>query len=88
MFESGPGGEFNTYKGDKTGTIYRIDLNQIRYLKRKMADILEIAIQNEGGIENIREIPNSIKCNSCKKIFSTDDIRVESEEQVTAIELE
>jgi len=84
MFESGPGGDFATYIGNRTGAIYRLDLGKVHYQKMKLDDLLFPAIERE---DQLRRIPEEIQCKLCGNIFTASSISIESEEQIEAYEL-
>jgi len=87
MFESGMGGDFETYIGDSTKTIYRIDMHKVHYLNLSVEELLKQAIKAEGGTHQIRNIPNQVACNNCKHIFYAAPISVSGETKVDAVEL-
>ena len=80
MFESGPGGDFGTYFGDTTGTLYRLDWNSIHYKGKTLDGLLAPAVALEGGIVNLRSIPEQIKCNSCGHLFSSQRCHIEDDD--------
>jgi len=84
MFESGPGGEFETYIGSQTGTIYRLDLSQIHYHGASRPDLLAEAMKREG---NLICVPEEITCKICGTVFSATTIPVDGEEFVEAYEI-
>lgn len=49
MFESGPGGDFSTYVGKRTGSLYRLDLGKVHYLNIPLEELLAPALRQEGG---------------------------------------
>jgi hypothetical protein len=85
MFESAPGGDFETYIGAQSGTIYRLDLGLVHYLHRSKTELLAEAIEKEGKIICI---PKEIKCKICKTIFAPIRIGIDGEEFIDAYELE
>ena len=84
MFESGLGGDFETYIGADSGTIYRLDLGQIHYQGASRSDLLAEAIEREG---NLICIPKEIRCKICGTIFSATTIPIDGEELVEAYEI-
>jgi hypothetical protein len=74
MFESGAGGEFGTYVGDKTGTLYRLDMSSVNYLGKSVEGLLAPAVAAEEGTGNLRSIPEQVECKSCGSIFSADTL--------------
>ena len=84
MFESGAGGEFLTYIGETTGTIYRIDMFKIHYLNNKLSDLLNSAIEVEG---KLRSIPQQVECKVCHSIFEADSIHTSGDVVVNAVQL-
>ena len=79
MFESGAGGDFETYVGNTTGTLYRLDMTGVMYLGKTVAGLLEPAIDKEGGADNLRKIPEQIRCKSCGSVFAADHSRIETD---------
>ena len=84
-FESGVGGDFATYLGATTGSFYRLDLWQVHYMGRSVADLLAPAYQREGGAANLLCIPDQLQCKICGKALSTRSIAADGEETVTAL---
>ena len=88
MFEpNSPGGEFSTYHGITTNNIYRVNLGDIYYLKKTLPEILQPAIELEGGENKLLKIPNAVKCNFCDKYFHAKNIRISCEKTISAVEL-
>jgi hypothetical protein len=87
MFESGGGGDFETYYGLTTDTYYRLDMHKVHYLHLEEKDLLESAIEAEGGQEKLRNIPDQVTCNDCKFVFRAGPISVSGEARVHAVEL-
>lgn len=87
MFESGAGGDFKTYIGDFTGTIYRLDMGQVHYLNLSVEKLLKPAIEAEGGEHWLRSIPNQVMCKACKSIFSANTVKLSGETKINAVEL-
>ena len=86
LFEpSGPGGDFATYVGMSTGNLYRLDLGQVHYLGKSLADLLLAADEVEGGSTNLCRIPDQLKCASCGADVSSSNIIVGGDEQVAAV---
>ena len=84
MFESGPGGDFSTYIGKRSGNYYRLNLAKINYLHQKIADLLQPAIDKEGALQ---KLPDELLCKNCGAMFSPNSIHVDSEETIDAVEL-
>jgi len=84
MFESGAGGDFKTYIGETTGTIYRLDMNKIHYLNFELSDLLSATdkLENE-----IRSIPEQVKCKVCNSTFKADVISTSGYLEVKAVQL-
>jgi len=84
MFESGAGGDFKTYIGETTGTIYRLDMNKVHYLNFELSVLLSATnkLENE-----IRSIPEKVKCKVCHSIFKADVISTSGYLEVKAVEL-
>jgi hypothetical protein len=88
MFESGAGGDFETYFGDKTESYYRLDLNSVFYEKLDKDQLLSSAIHIEEGQQNLRAIPEQVRCEFCKTIFHADTAMIDNDNiQIEAIEL-
>ena len=87
MFESGAGGDFETYLGEKTGNIYRLDMHKVHYLNFSAEELLSQAITAEGGEKYLRNIPDQVKCKVCKSLFRAMPIALSGEAKVKAIEL-
>jgi hypothetical protein len=85
MFESGSGGDFATYVGAKTKTMYRVDLGKVHYQGKQLDSLLAPAIKQEG---TLARIPGEVRCKLCGRIFSaTGSIGGDGEEIVDAYEL-
>ena len=84
MFESGMGGDFATYLGAATGSIYRLDLGKIYYQKISLESLLKPAEMKEGSL---RRFPEEITCKICGTVFTAQSIGVDSEEIIDAYEL-
>jgi hypothetical protein len=84
MFESGVGGDFATYVGAASGSIYRLDLAKLHYQGISAASLLAVAEKKEGRLSRV---PEEITCKICGTIFSARSIPVEGEEIVEAYEL-
>jgi hypothetical protein len=84
MFESGPGGDFSTFVGAATGSIYRLDLGKVQYQQIPEASLLAEAEKNEGRL--IR-VPEEIRCKICGTVFSARSIPIDGEEIIQAYEL-
>src|SRR5262249_33895016 len=84
MFESGLGGDFETYVGNTTGQLYRLDLRKVRYQGLQKAALLLQAEQQEGVL---RPVPDQINCRICGTIFSARSVAVDGEETLEACDL-
>jgi hypothetical protein len=84
MFESGPGGDFATYVGGVTGSIYRLDLGKVHYQGASVESLLSPAEKKEG---NLRRVPEEIRCKICGTVFSARWIPIDGEEWIEAYEL-
>lgn len=84
MFESGGGGDFSTFVGAATGTIYRLDLGKVHYQKIPESSLLAEADKKEGKL--IR-VPEEVRCKICGTVFSGHTIGVDGEEVIEAYEL-
>jgi hypothetical protein len=87
MFESGPGGDFETYLGITTGATYRIDMIKVHYLNKTLEELLNPAIEKEGGNEYIRHVPSQTECTFCKHVFNAVPITFQGETTVNAVQL-
>ena len=84
VFESGPGGDFSTFLGAATGTLYRLDLAKAYHLKIPESALLAEAEKNEGRL--IR-VPDELGCKICGTVFSARSILIDREEIVESYEL-
>ena len=84
MFESGPGGDFETYVGAESGNIYRLDLGKVHYQGQSRADLLADAMKKEGSLLCI---PKDLKCKICGTVFGATNIPIDGEEIVDAFEV-
>lgn len=84
MFESGAGGDFSTFVGVATGTIYRLDLGKVHYQKLPEASLLAEAEKKEGDLQRV---PEEIRCKICGTVFSAQSAMIDGEEFVDAYEL-
>ena len=82
MFESGPGGDFATYEGALSGTMYR--LNVYKTGQSPLAALLAPAISRDGSV---RHIPEQIKCKVCGAIFAAKTIGVDHDEMTDSFDL-
>jgi hypothetical protein len=87
LFESGLGGDFATFVGETTGSIYRASLDLIFYAKKDLNDLLAWAIEAEGGKDKLRRFPDEVKCKICGHVFKADRIGIDCEEMVEAYEI-
>ncbi len=87
MFESGPGGDFSTYIGQRTNNIYRVNLGRIQYTGKSLDQLLLPAIEHEGGSNNLTAVPDQIRCKVCGTVFSGERCMIEGEEIIDAVEL-
>jgi rubredoxin len=84
MFESGPGGDFETYVGATSGTLYRLDLGKVHYQKLSREDLLADAFKKE---TRLICIPKELSCKICGTVFSATNIPIDGEEIVDAFEV-
>jgi hypothetical protein len=84
LFESGAGGDYATYVGQSTGSLYRVDLAQVNYLGKALPELLSPVHEREGGPHRLRSIPEQVQCKMCGNSFSVGSIAVDGEELVTA----
>ena len=87
MFESGPGGDFSTYIGKKTNSVYRVNLGQIHYSGKPLEQLLLPAVEHEGGTKNLTAIPDQIQCSICGTFFSAESSMFDGEEVIDAFDL-
>jgi hypothetical protein len=61
--------DFNTYLGETTGTLYRLDIDRtdLKYGKVSIEEALKPAVHIEGGRTNLRLVPNELRCPKCRK---------------------
>lgn len=84
MFESGPGGDFSTFVGAATGTIYRLDLWKVHVGKVPEASLLAEAEKKEGRLVRV---PEELRCKICGTVFSARSMPIDGEEVIEAYEL-
>ena len=84
MFESGSGGDFKTFIGESTKSIYRLNMEKIQYLKLLESDILKDAKNKEG---ELRITSQEIQCLICNSKFSASSILVSGEEVIEAYDI-
>ena len=87
LFESGLGGDFETYVGQRTGSLYRLDLGQIHHQGRERAVLLAEAQTREGGATNLVRTPDEISCKVCGSVVGAASFRIEREDVVDVYEL-
>jgi len=84
MFESGVGGDFSTFVGAATGTIYRLDLAKVHFQNISESSLLAEAEKKEG---RLRRLPEEIRCKICGTEFSARSVPIDGEEFIEAYEL-
>lgn len=84
MFESGLGGDFETYVGATSGNIYRLDLGQIHYQGKSRSELLAEATLKEGKLTCV---PKELRCKICGTEFSAEMIPIDREEFIEAYEI-
>jgi hypothetical protein len=87
QFESGPGGDFATFVGERTGALYRLALGAVHYAHESLDNLLAPAIEREGSREMLRRIPESIRCKICGNVFRGQSMPIDREELVSAYDL-
>ncbi len=87
MFESGMGGDFQTYMGEKTGDLYRINLELNTYLNIPLENLISPIIEREGDKHLIRKIPDNLKCKLCGMEFVGNPAFIDGEEQKSIFEV-
>jgi len=88
MFESGPGGDFETYFETEKMEYYRLDLSMAYYLKKDVETILKQIIDFELKPRTIVKIPDQLKCTFCNSELDISCIRTDGEEKIEAFILE
>ena len=86
MFESGLGGDFETFVGAQSGRIYRLDLGKVHYQGQSRSDLMADAIKKEG---RLFAVPRDIQCKICGTALGSPPVSVAivGEETVDAWEL-
>jgi len=84
LFESGPGGDFETYVGSTSGTLYRLDLGKVHYQQMTREDLLADALKKE---TRLISIPKELSCKICGTVFSATNVPIDGEEIVDAVEV-
>ncbi len=84
MFESGLGGDFETYVGADSGTIYRLDLGQVHYGGKSRSELLTEAREKEGKLICV---PKELRCKICRTEFSAAAMPIVGEDIVEAYEI-
>lgn len=84
MFESGLGGDFETYVGVQSGSLYRLDLGRVHYQGKTRDELLAEAREKEGALTCI---PKELRCKICGAEFSATSIPIDGEETVEAYEM-
>ena len=84
MFESGLGGDFETYVGATSGTLYRLDLGKVHYQRMSREDLLADALEKEA---QLILIPQNLRCKICGTVFSATNVPIDGEETVDAYEI-
>jgi hypothetical protein len=79
MFESGFGGDFSTYLGEATGSIYRVNMDLVHYGDKDLDEVLSWGIEHEGGKHNLRAVPGEIKCKICSNIYNAESVGLDKE---------
>jgi hypothetical protein len=84
IFESGPGGDFATYLGEKTGSLYCVSLGKINYAGKSIESLLAPAIEREGSRDALRQLPEDVKCKICGNVFSAQSMPIDREDVASA----
>ncbi len=63
-----------------TGSIYRVNLDSVQYYNKSLDEILSWAVKNENGKENLRALPEEVKCKVCGLDYKDDDVGTDIEE--------
>lgn len=87
IFESGTGGDFATYFGDRTGSLYRLALGEIQYAGESIETLLAPAILREGGADALRLLPEQVKCKACGDTFAARSMLINREETLHVYQL-
>ena len=87
VFESGAGGNFATFLGEKTGSLYRVSLGEVQYAGKSMETLLAPAIEREGNSTSLRQLPENVLCKVCGNVFSAQSMPIDSETLAAGYEL-
>jgi hypothetical protein len=87
MFSSDSGYSFGTLVGLKSGSLYRVDLDQIHYQKKSWEVIVAPAIGAEGGPSWVRRLPEQVYCAYCKAEFSAEHYIADVESSIEGVAL-
>jgi hypothetical protein len=83
--------DFDTYFGEKTGTLYRLDIDCTNKKSGKITieDALEPAIERESGRANLRLVPEELRCPKCNQtsIMRIQEFGSGKEKIIKAVEL-
>lgn len=84
FFESGGCGDFATFFGRTTQSVYRLDLGQIGYLGKSESDLLAPAIEQEQGANNLLRVPEQLNCRFCGTPVAVKNYAIDSETTINA----
>ena len=84
IFESGPGGDFDTYLGERTGSIYRVDLGKVHYQGAGLSGLLAPALERE---ECLIKVPEELPCSLCHCVLGRVSVLVDGEETIEGYQL-
>ena|ERR1700722_18764257 len=87
LFESGVGGDFATFVGERSGSLYRLDLGKVHYQRTPLAILLAPAVEREGGSDALSRLPENILCKVCGNVYAGTSMSIGREDVVSAYEL-
>lgn len=63
--------DFSTFVGSRSGTLYRLSLTLQRYTETNAEDLLaQVSREEESVGGQLLELPGSVPCSSCRRVFS------------------
>lgn len=84
LFESGPGGDIDTWQNTENGSLYAIDLFMVAYGQTTMEACLEPVVAHAGGRDKLRHLPEEVYCKFCSKTFHAESGHIQREERTEA----
>jgi hypothetical protein len=82
--------DFATYRGETTGSLYRLDRDACALLRVSLESALMPAAEREGGASLVLPVPENVRCGECGLVFqgpALDRSRRLGERQIEAVEL-